>query len=1095
MKCLATLYLAFLLLCASNPSHCLVAHSPRSPISAPAAVSTSDEPDARPSLLSNSVLPFHDVDPPLNSDILAEGARIGTGIHAGIHPDTARRQATPNQQFFGADDAGARRRLLGRGRGGGGGGRGGNGGDRPAELTIFTAPRPFDGPAGTIQRLAIISWLCIEPAPVIYLLGNHPSFNDAETDPLFAGHVLADPYVDADLYGQPLFNSMLARAMAAPTRFVAIVRPSALLSPSILTAALAAEARFGNFLLLAPERERRGDAEAVSAAAAVAVAQVGGSEEAEQRMDTSIAVDAAKLGEAARRMGEISSRSTVGVWLWNISPAPLCASLAAPNSTLSGTAADAPACFVPPFAYDRGFHDVWLARAALRAATGAASSASGGAGTGSSGTAGRKLLADADGNAFACISARALIPPAILSNTSAAAADSAQIEGAGGGSGEGGGGEAGFEVLAEELRKWGVSVAAQTLIPQIKARVRAEKKIVRRTWRGTVVEEAVAHQESLEEAGALLPALRIWSCPFGRGQGDCEEQQEGRRRNPHKQVVVNWELGQQWKQGREGAAGGKGSGEGASGADGVGGAGSAGVCDSAWVVVPCDGQQSDSSQGLVPSPTLPTHLTLLIPSFPHPSHPLTSPFSLLPSPLSPPPRNLSPSLALSPLPVCFSPSACCQQGATTGLTSTTNPNTPSSSSSSFSSFSSVLTSVFSSSSSSASASASSSLSPGHPASQWLCGMASTAAGSGFGASGGLLHVHSSGYLSPDHNPATHQSLIDSSTALDSTSSSSSTDSTSSSASSGAELQRRGLDELLPLAVDHRNIVILVAATGSYASMLMSFVCNLRRLLLPLPLIAAFDDDMFRFASLHGLPVFRADTGLAGRDPSCTYGTKCFQRITKVKSRAVLQVLKRGIHVLWSDVDIVWFRDPLPELLEFGSGVLPVQSDAGYDKEPPNGQGITSPHGFINSGFYFARAEPMVIQAFEAIVAHAATTKTSEQPSFYHVLCGPKGENTEGEDECVWPGNGLRVHFMDRWLHPNGLSHRVWFRKWPALECRKHKCATLHNNWVRGKENKLARLRKGGLWFYDPNNDMCRYNWYYQTEGMMREEGTFLGVKD
>ncbi|CAI5490877.1 unnamed protein product [Closterium sp. Naga37s-1] len=829
---------------------------------------------------------------------------------------------------------------------------------------------------------------------------------------------------------------MLARAMAAPTRFVAIVRPSALLSPSILTAALAAEARFGNFLLLAPERERRGDAEAVSAAAAAAVAQVGGSEEAEQRMDTSIAVDAAKLGEAARRMGDISSRSKVGVWLWNISPAPLCASLAPPNSTLSAAAADARACFVPPFAYDRGFHDVWLARAALRAATAAAS---GGADTGSGGTAGRQLLADADGSAFACISARALIPPDILSNASAATADSAQIEAAGGGSGKGDGGEAGFEVLAEELRKWGISVAAQTLIPEIKSPVRAEKKIVRRTWRGTVVEEAVAHQESLEEAGALLPALRIWSCPFGRGQGDCEEQQEGRRRNPHKQVVVNWELVQQWKQGGEGAAGGEGGAEGASGADGgVGGSGSAGVCDSAWVVVPCDGRQSDSSQ------------------------------------------------------VCFSPSACCQQGSTTGLTSTTNPNTPSSSS--FSSFSSVLTSVFSSTSSS---SASSSLSPGHPASQWLCGMASTAAGSGFGGSGGLLHMHSSGYLPPDHNPATHQSLIDSNTALDSTSSSSSSSNggTDPTTSSGAELQRRGLDELLPLAVDHRNIVILVAATGSYASMLMSFVCNLRRLLLPLPLIAAFDDDMFRFASLHGLPVFRADTGPAGRDPSCTYGTKCFQRITKVKSRAVLQVLKRGIHVLWSDVDIVWFRDPLPELLEFGSGVLPVQSDAGYDKEPPNGQGITSPHGFINSGFYFARAEPMVIQAFEAIVAHAATTKTSEQPSFYHVLCGPKGENTEGEDECVWPGNGLRIHFMDRWLHPNGLSHRVWFRKWPALECRKHKCATLHNNWVRGKENKLARLRKGGLWFYDPDNDMCRYNWYYETEGMAREEGTFLGVKD
>ncbi|GJP46974.1 hypothetical protein CLOM_g6209 [Closterium sp. NIES-68] len=1027
--------LPFLLLAAPVPSHCLVPHtphsphSPHSPRSSPATLSTSYAPDARRSLLTTSLLPSRDFHSALNSAIAPEATRIDPGIRAEIRAGNGgSRRENSALEPSATDAAGPRRRLLGRGRGGGeGGGRG----DRPTKLTIFTAPRPFDGPAGTIQRLAIISWLCIDPAPVIYLLGNHPSFKDAETDPLFAGHVLADPYVDADLYGQPLFNSMLARAMAAPTRFVAIVRPSTLLSPDIFTAAIAAEARFGNFLLLAPERGRRGDAEAASAAAAAAVAQVGGGGTAQQRMDASIAVDAEKLGEAARRMGEISSRSKVGVWLWNVSPAPLCASSAAPNGTLldaaaaSASAADAPACFVPPFAFDRGFHDVWLARAALRASPAvAASSASGGADAGSSGSAGRQLLADADGRAFACIAARAIISPDTLSSVSVTAADSDQIGGAGGGSGKGDRGEAGFEVLAEELRKWGVSVAAQTLIPSMKAPARAEKKIVRRTWRGTVVEEAVAQEESLEAAGALLPALRIWNCPFGRGQGDCEEHQEGRRRNPHKQVVVNWELVKRW---REGGGEGGGGGAGDGGGGGVVGGGSSGVCESAWLVVPCNGGQTDGTK------------------------------------------------------VCFSPSACCQQGSTT-FSSTTNPNNPpsssSSSSSSISSFSSVLTSVFSSSASSFPSSSA------QAPSQWVCSVASTAAGSGFGGSGGLLHVHSSGYLSPDHDSRTDQHLIDSNTSLD-----------TSSSSSGAELQRKGLDDLLPLAVDHRNIVILVAATGSYASMLMSFVCNLRRLLLPLPLIAAFDDDMYRFASLHGLPVFRADTGLAGRDPSCVYGTPCFQRITKVKSRAVLQVLKRGVHVLWSDVDIVWFRDPLPEFLEFGSGVLPVQSDAGYDKEPPNGQGLSSPHGFINSGFYFARAEPMVIQAFEAIVAHAATTQTSEQPSFYHVLCGPKGEHTQGEDECEWPGNGLRIHFMDRWLHPNGLSHRVWFRRWPALECRKHRCATLHNNWVRGKENKLARLRKGGLWFYDPDNDMCRYNWYYETEGMKREEGTFLGVKD
>ena len=312
-------------------------------------------------------------------------------------------------------------------------------------------------------------------------------------------------------------------------------------------------------------------------------------------------------------------------------------------------------------------------------------------------------------------------------------------------------------------------------------------------------------------------------------------------------------------------------------------------------------------------------------------------------------------------------------------------------------------------------------------------------------------------------------------------------------SSGGGTLDQQLRRLLPRVVDHRNIVVLVAASGAYASMLSSFVCNLRRLLLPLPLVAAFDDALFRFASDRGLPVVRVTSGEADAGPACAYGTPCFKRLTKVKSRIVLQLLRKGVHVLWSDIDIVWFRDPLPEMLAYGAGVFPVQSDAGYDREPPNGQGVVSPHGFINSGFYFARAEAAMVEAFEAIVKHASESETSEQPSFYAVLCGAKGEYTRGEDECVWPGNGLRVAFMSRWLHPNGLIHRVWFRSQSAKLCQQKGCATLHNNWVRGKEKKLNRLRLRGFWFYDPSNDMCRYDWYYKMRGVTLEKDTFLSV--
>ncbi|CAI5513179.1 unnamed protein product [Closterium sp. Naga37s-1] len=186
-----------------------------------------------------------------------------------------------------------------------------------------------------------------------------------------------------------------------------------------------------------------------------------------------------------------------------------------------------------------------------------------------------------------------------------------------------------------------------------------------------------------------------------------------------------------------------------------------------------------------------------------------------------------------------------------------------------------------------------------------------------------------------------------------------------------------------------KVVTLVAVTFGYAEMLMNFVCNLRKLGLGNNLIvAALDEDLYRFAFTQGLAVFyeRASTTMRGIDQGqCQFGTKCFRQFTKLKSRAVLRVLKAGYSVLWSDVDIVWFSDPLPHLLSYGPGTFPIQSN-----EPNatlSGTGIRR----INSGFYFARADPMTVKGFEAIVAHAAKTQLSEQPSFYDVLCGEKGE--------------------------------------------------------------------------------------------------------
>ena len=182
-------------------------------------------------------------------------------------------------------------------------------------------------------------------------------------------------------------------------------------------------------------------------------------------------------------------------------------------------------------------------------------------------------------------------------------------------------------------------------------------------------------------------------------------------------------------------------------------------------------------------------------------------------------------------------------------------------------------------------------------------------------------------------------------------------------------------------------------------MLMNFVCTLRRLGLRDPLVAALDETVYEFALQQGLPVYKEPrpppsprkpgAQVDWKEKQCVFGSLCFKAMTKLKSRAVLRVLKLGYNVLWSDVDITWFRDPLPEFWAMGMNTMPVQSDWGEAGEPANGRGGDWSTAFstINSGFYFARSEKFVIQAFEEIVQHAALHgKTSEQPSFHAVLC-------------------------------------------------------------------------------------------------------------
>ncbi|KAK8310476.1 hypothetical protein V6Z12_D02G188700 [Gossypium hirsutum] len=276
-----------------------------------------------------------------------------------------------------------------------------------------------------------------------------------------------------------------------------------------------------------------------------------------------------------------------------------------------------------------------------------------------------------------------------------------------------------------------------------------------------------------------------------------------------------------------------------------------------------------------------------------------------------------------------------------------------------------------------------------------------------------------------------------------------------------------LESLLAITADENKTVVLTVAGYSYKDMLMSWVCRLRRLRITNFLVSSLDYETYQFSVMQGLPVFNdpsAPSNISFND--CHFGTECFQRVTKVKSRLVLKILKLGYNVLLSDVDVYWFKNPLPLLSSFGPATLAAQSDE-YNQTRP----INLPRR-LNSGFYFAHSDAPTISAMGKVVRHAATSGLTEQPSFYDTLCGEWGSTRKGDNRCVEPGTNLTVHFLDRNLFPNGAYLGLWERKNVKSACKKQGCLVLHNNWISGRVKKLERQVISGLWDYDITTRMC-----------------------
>ena len=117
-----------------------------------------------------------------------------------------------------------------------------------ADLTIFTAPKPFTNPhVAVIQRNAIRSWIALGPKVEVILIGEEEGLAEAAAS-LGVKHL---PEVQRNANGTPLVSSMFELArQASDSPLLACVNADILLMPDLLQGAQNALSQSSKFLLV-----------------------------------------------------------------------------------------------------------------------------------------------------------------------------------------------------------------------------------------------------------------------------------------------------------------------------------------------------------------------------------------------------------------------------------------------------------------------------------------------------------------------------------------------------------------------------------------------------------------------------------------------------------------------------------------------------------------------------------------------------------------------------------------------------------------------------------------------------------------------------
>eukprot|EP01065_Artemidia_motanka_P032483 TRINITY_DN39499_c0_g1_i1.p1 TRINITY_DN39499_c0_g1~~TRINITY_DN39499_c0_g1_i1.p1 ORF type:complete len:591 (+),score=140.72 TRINITY_DN39499_c0_g1_i1:53-1825(+) len=302
---------------------------------------------------------------------------------------------------------------------------------------------------------------------------------------------------------------------------------------------------------------------------------------------------------------------------------------------------------------------------------------------------------------------------------------------------------------------------------------------------------------------------------------------------------------------------------------------------------------------------------------------------------------------------------------------------------------------------------------------------------------------------------------------------------------GDDVQSNLTLTLLRPLLRESNAVVFSYSDSQHADFVRNWATSLSDAGVRGVVVAALDDAILESLHQWGIAGFRANTSLIPEDFAHAPNAPRLHLVPRVKIECILKCLRLGVEVLFSDADVVWFRNPFPYLSAFPRADMFVSTDdpqwpadrSGLDKRRGTRSACTGLMHFRLSALPF-------VERWRRWPRQVHTGVLYDQPSFMQQCA--EGAPPEGFQALpggpgyfpAWQGRVL-VGTLPPWLFMNGHTYFIQqLHQHPAFDV---KPFAVHASFVSfGSSGKRHRFRAAQLWadsseYYDPPEGLLVYD--------------------